>query len=729
MKSQANSLLHVAAGVLADIRLAYPQMRGLERDLLRLSSLVKNRGIGVFTLDLPLFDQYLLRGLEESILPDIRGFTPVSKRVRVPRFASGLWLMVFDKSGVLLPEPDVNAIMFLRQLFCVGKKIELPCSKARIQKTLEEYHNVESRLRSPTLGWELDELDDGNGVDLDFGQGLHHSSLPLCGDSSDTSTTDKERLSSLVNRLGHVCDLVATAIGDFDAYSFSEREFARGSGIGVRHGPGAVSDLKGGLFKYGGFPNWPDKLQRMFPLDAFGVLNASQLLEEDFRWPSSHEPPSRLIAVPKTAKGPRLIAAEPLAHQWCQQLMLEFLVQRMGKIFGRDFVTIKDQTPSQKMVISASMRNDLATLDLSSASDRLSCWAIERAWRKNMPFLRHVHACRTRWVRDDISHNGPIFRKLRKFATQGSALTFPMQSLFFLCCALAVLPRKRTLKEYRRCYGRSVRVFGDDIIVPKHGYADLVLLLHYLELKVNVDKSFHKGYFRESCGQDSYRGFDVTPVKSKSYRSDGPKAVASLVDTTNNLYLKGYWNAARNAESIQGDRLRRLPILGVRRGNYPSGCGDLGPLSGRRETCSSRPSDPTSPRGMDETDGQRLGHQAYWWSNRDCQSPLESLQALSAHFGEGQAYPEGTALGCSLYRVSFLGSRYDHLPHRWNDQLHRFEVRALSLRDRARRKPVDGLGCLLQYVTEAPRQSTQWTSGVNPRSELRNALRWVPCHS
>lgn len=723
MKSQANSLLQVAAGVLADIRLAYPQMRGLERDLLRLTSLVKDRGIGVFTLDLPLFDQLLLRGLEESVLPDTRGFKTVSKRVRVPRFASGLWLTVFDKSGVLLPEPDVNSIMFLRQLFCVGKKIELPCSYARTQKVLKEYHNVESGLRNPTLGWDLDQLDDGHGVDLDFGQDLHRDNLPLYSDTSNASTADQERLSGLVNRLGHVCDLVATAIGDFDAYSFSEREFARGSGIGVRHGPGAVSDQKGGLFKYGGFPNWPDKLQQMFPIDAFGVLNASQLLDEDFRWPSSHEPPSRLIAVPKTAKGPRLIAAEPMAHQWCQQLLLEFLVQRMGEIFGRDFVTIKDQSPSQKMVISASVSRNLATLDLSSASDRLSCWAIERAWRKNMPFLRYVHACRTRWVRDDLSHDGPIFRKLRKFATQGSALTFPMQSLFFLCCALAVLPKKRTLKEYKRCYGKSVRVFGDDLIVPKHGYADLVLLLHYLELKVNVDKSFHKGYFRESCGQDSYKGYDVTPVKSKSYRSDGPKAVASLVDTANNLFLKGYWNAARVAESIQGGRIKTLPIQRHRQQL-------VSPVGGPGNRNASRQIDqlglPTRASGNRDKEERRATSVREATRNSQSSPILNHSRYEQSGVRTTSSNLEGTALGYPLYRVSFVGSRTDHLPKRWNALLQRHEIRATTIRSIGRRKPVEGLGCLLQYVTEAPQLTTQWSSGVNPRPKVRNDLRWVP---
>lgn len=724
MKSQANSLLQVAVGLLTDVQLAYPQMRGLERDLLRLTSLVKDRGIGVFTLDLPCFDQLLLQGLEESRLPDVGGFTPVSKRVKVPRFASGLWLRVFDKSGVLLPEPDVNAIMFLRQIFCLGKKIELACTPKRIQKVLKEYHDVESAARAPTLGWDSDDLDNGIADSLDFGQGLHNTSLPLFGHHSDYSHDDQERLSGLVNRLGHVCDLVATAIGHFDAYEFSEFERQRGSGIGVRHGPGAVSDMKGGLFKYGGFPTWPEKLQAYFPYDAFGVLNADVLLEEDHAWPSSNEAPSRLIAVPKTAKGPRLIAAEPMAHQWCQQLMLKFLVERMSKIFGRDFVTIKDQGPSQKMVISASKSGDLATVDLSSASDRLTCWAIERAWRKNMPFLRHVHACRTRWVRDDLSHNGPIFRKLRKFATQGSALTFPMQSLFFLCCALAVLPQQRTLGEYRRKYRESVRVFGDDIIIPKHGYADLKLLLHYLGLKVNEEKSFSKGLFRESCGQDSYMGYDVTPIKSKSYRSDGPEAVASLVDTTNNLFLKGYWNASSAAESIHGWRdFKSLPVDQL----IPTGI-ESTRTSDRQGAAFGSPGflEVQVPgRVSRRVRVPRVSGNGYFWDLPDREATT-GVHAPRRGDWITVGYPAGTASGFPLKRISFSGSDCSHLKSRWNSQLQRLEVLSLTVRSRARRKPREGLGCLLQYYTEAPLPTTKWSSGVIPRSKLCKELRWVP---
>jgi hypothetical protein len=302
-------------------------------------------------------------------------------------------------------------------------------------------------------------------------------------------------------------------------------------------------------------------LQHYFPFDSYGVLNLNHFMERPY--PSPHEPPSKLMQVPKTAKAPRLIASEPTCHQWCQQLLARFVADRLEKIFRGDFVTIRDQAPSQRMVVAASMDRSLSTIDLSSASDRLSCWTVERVFRGNKLLLELLHAVRTRWTVDQVVPGEKNFLRLRKFATQGSALTFPIQSVVFLCCALAVLPRERSLEDYRRKWGRSVRVFGDDIIVPTDRYADITRLLHYLGLKVNMDKSFHIGHFRESCGMDAYRGYDVTPSKPKSVMSDTPTSWSAIIDYSNNLFLKGYWHASIALESTLPRRFRKgLPVVG-----------------------------------------------------------------------------------------------------------------------------------------------------------------------
>jgi len=575
MKSQEHVLLQVERGVLADVRAAYPQMGGLDKDLVRITSLVKNRGLGAFTLDLPNLDSLLLEGLEKGRLP-LQGpcSNARSKRIRVPKLFSGLWLRVFDNSGVLREDVDPTAIFFLRQLSCLGKRIEVRCSRQRLVNVSGEYHEIESRTRRPTLAWDCDTLDpDNRGHTVSFTDGMEHG-LPLFpGVFADSQ--EGRKLRRLLRNLTHVSAQVSAAMGNPDVAALSEGEGCdAGTVRWLRHGPGAVSDLKRVDDKFA-FPNWPEKLQHHFPFDQFGVLNAVHLL--DRAYPSCHEPPSKLMGVPKTAKAPRLIASEPTCHQWCQQLLAQLVVSRLQKVFGGDFVTIRDQEPSRRMVVSASLDRKLATLDLSSASDRLSCWVVERIFRGNKLFLELLHAVRTRWTVDQVIPGLRTPLVLRKFATQGSALTFPIQSVVFLCCCLAVMPRQPTLKDYRRKYGGSVRVFGDDLIVPRERYADLTNLLHYLGLKVNENKSFSSGFFRESCGQDSYKGYDVTPCRPKTVKSDTPSGWSAVNDYTNNLFLKGLWHAAKALESTLPDRLiRGVPVVGLH-------CG----IQGRTSFCGS----------------------------------------------------------------------------------------------------------------------------------------------
>jgi hypothetical protein len=106
-----------------------------------------------------------------------------------------------------------------------------------------------------------------------------------------------------------------------------------------------------------------------------------------------------------------------------------------------------------------------------------------------------------------------------------------------------------TWANIRRLRG-VVRVFGDDIIIPRYGYERLTRAMELLELKVNVAKSYKDGHFRESCGVDGFRGFDITPVKPKTLVADSPAACQAVVDTSNNLFNKGLWNASRTAEDL-----------------------------------------------------------------------------------------------------------------------------------------------------------------------------------
>nr|UJQ85485.1 MAG: hypothetical protein 3 [Leviviridae sp.] len=578
MKSPANAMLDIAVGILKDVQRAYPEYGGVVRDIERLSLLVRTRGLNVFTLDLPSLDGSLTKALEVGRL-DLGG--PVSKRAskktKVPRLFQGLWLRVFSRDSCLRDDVDINAVFFLRQLCCLGKKYFVECSKKRFENSLEEYYNVENSLPVPSLRWVDDELDpDDVAFDLHCGDllrdhGWFGESVSWDGTSFDAANHSSDW--TLVQRFQQNADCVAECLGEFDPTEFSGSiHEQRGRGIGHRHGRGAVSRLKGKFMKYD-FANWPEKLHGTFPYQLHGAIASA---------PSkamiNHEYPSELIAVPKTAKSPRLIACEPVEHQWCQQLTWTFIQERLQGLFGSNFIDFKDQEASRAMALRASLKRDLATVDLSSASDRLSCYVIERVFRRNPSLLRALHASRTRYVEDTLS-KPHRFLIPRKFASQGTAVTFPIQTIVFFIAALTsvgVTLRKPSdlycVRGFEGIVGRyrnRIRVFGDDIIIPTHGYAALVRLLTLLRLKVNEEKSFHRGYFREACGMDAYKGHCVTPVRPVSLSADGPTLRNSLVDFSNNLFNKGLWNAAESVRSTVGIRhpfWRRLPIVGRRSG-------------------------------------------------------------------------------------------------------------------------------------------------------------------
>lgn len=567
MKSQLHSLLHVTQGLHKDVRAAFPSLKGLELDFENLSFQCRSRGLTFFTLDLPNLDSMLLHGLENGRL-QLSGplSRRVSERVRVPRLYSGLWLRIFDTSGCLKADADVNAIAFLRQLSVLGKKLRVACSPDRIQSSMENYHDIERTLRRPTYRWDDDWVI--------FEQG---SDNPHLGDCSVAARTDdlfslqekeeKESVSAgdrrLLEQVQRVADFLSDSLGYLDPVIYSNDRDLECKGIGFRHGPGAVAS-RIRQWEKSHFRFWPTKLQGRFPYQFCG-RTANADLEE----PINHEIASRLMCAPKTAKGPRLIAAEPVEHQWCQQLILSWLASRFRELFRGDFIDLNNQKKSGRLVLEASRSRNLATVDLSDASDRLSCWTVERILRKNTSLLTALHAARTRYIRDDIS-SVPSFLKTKKFASQGTATTFPVMSFVMLCIALGACTEGDVSWQMLNKFRGKVQVFGDDIILPKYGYVRLCRVMTLLQLKVNSSKSYWLGHFRESCGVDGFNGYDVTPVKPKVIVADGPASCQAVVDTSNNLHLKGYWHAADSCRALLPSFVqRKLGIRGITDAGFP----------------------------------------------------------------------------------------------------------------------------------------------------------------
>ena len=491
----------------------------MNRDIDSLRRSVTSRGLGSFLLDLPLLDDTILSLLENGECRFSGHFHGrKSKRDRRPRFLWAFWSLVCDADGCLYEDPKPEAIVAIRQLACLFKKDLVVCSPDRLRKAIDEFHTIESEILPPVLDWASDSIDP--------------SKAPTFSESfRNVTPSDRTdyRYNQFLRRLDRVAGILISAFPLFDSMSNNDQS---GSGY-FKHGPGVVSNQRYGSYKYD-FASWSDKLEGVFPFDWCSGQSLGS-------FPSNRqESPGRLAAVPKTAKGPRLIASEPVEHQWCQQKIATWIDYHLRDTLSGKFIALHDQTLSQRMVAQASVDRSFCTIDLSSASDRISCRHMESLLRYNLPWLEASHAVRTRRIKD-----GVLTKKvydLRKFSTMGSALTFPMQCLFFLSVTLASCGAD-SVKSIQALVGK-VRVFGDDIIAPVEAYGSIVENLTLLGLKVNQKKSFHLGYFRESCGADYWRGFDITPVRPKTIGTDTPESTMATVDASNNFYKKLYWRTA-----------------------------------------------------------------------------------------------------------------------------------------------------------------------------------------
>jgi hypothetical protein len=276
-----------------------------------------------------------------------------------------------------------------------------------------------------------------------------------------------------------------------------------------------------------------------------------------------------MSAVPKDRKGPRLICAEPMANQWMQQAIRRWLEDSVKRTTLGRSIDFRSQEKSRHAALQGSASASFATLDLSEASDRLSYLLVKLVFEVHLSLWDAFDAVRTKVVEQSISYQSPRQIRLSKFSTMGSALTFPVQSIVFtLLCVWALRlteGREHDWRNWRADFDR-VRVFGDDLIVPNHAYEVTCQVLHLAGLRVNIRKSFNGKYFRESCGCDAFKGVDVTPPRlRKAYDGTG-SSTASLVEFSNNLFLKGFWRAA--------DKMTDLLPPAVKNGLWVSGPGE-----------------------------------------------------------------------------------------------------------------------------------------------------------
>jgi len=476
----------------------------------------EHEGIEYLTLSLPEIGKAFERSLDQGQVTDTL-LSLCGKKKGFPVFLRNFHLLVFKRDGgLLLDDPSVEAIQAIRQLTLMFGKVLLPCSDAREKKAFTDFIECEQSLR----------------------------------DSIYTLTSENLRK---FERIGSL--LFGDAFGRLD------RDVYDGNVV-PKHGPGSTAEKLLGNKKFMQ-TEWTDRLESVFPssenlIPSFRYIQSLDKLE----WlDPGLERPVRVVSVPKTVKTPRIIAIEPTCMQYMQQGLMELFVEYLESDFlVQGMIGFSDQEPNQLLAKEGSISGDLATLDLSEASDRVSLKLVTTLLSNYGHLLEAVLA--TRSVRADVPEHG--IQTLFKFASMGSALTFPMEEIVFLTIIFyaieSKLGRRLTRKSVLDMRDR-VRVYGDDIVVPVEIVPDVVFALESFGFKVNHSKSFWTGKFRESCGKEYYNGHDVTLCRVRellpAHRAD-VSGVISTVSFRNQAYWQGYWGTARYLDSVL-ERLIPLP--------------------------------------------------------------------------------------------------------------------------------------------------------------------------
>jgi len=482
----------------------------------------EHEGMSFLTITLPSFGKGFQKGLDQGIVARnmFEGFHFLHHG-GLPVFLQGFLELVFDRStGVLLDKPDIDAILAVRQLTLLFSKIQLPCSDTRVLDAMNGYVQCDAEVKT------ADALRDPSDVE------------------------DFRRMSAIL--FSSLFAKVEKSIYDGDHVP--------------KHGPGATADKLRGNAKYN-CRSWTDRLERYFHVGDFLFPSPLHFAEgyDDvhFAEPGS-EIPVKVITVPKTMKTPRIIAVEPTCMQYAQQAVLEQFVQGIEGSYLSDFIGFESQEPNQLLAQQGSRNGSLATLDLSEASDRVSNQLV-RAMLRNNPYLQGaIEACRSR--KADVPGHGVI--RLAKFASMGSALCFPIEAMVFLTLVFLGIEKATGHRFASRTdileYAGSVRIYGDDIIVPTDMVHAVVDSLEHFGAQVGASKSFWIGKFRESCGKEYYEGHDVSIVKVRrvfpSTRQHVPEVI-SIVSLRNQLYFAGLWRAVKWLDSRILKVLKYFPYV------------------------------------------------------------------------------------------------------------------------------------------------------------------------
>ena len=206
---------------------------------------------------------------------------------------------------------------------------------------------------------------------------------------------------------------------------------------------------------------------------------------------------NKFSTVPKDFRKVRTICKEPLGNMLLQRSFGLYIKDRLK----RENIYI-ETGQSDHVAVLQHDQDAWATIDQSDASDRISRALIKELldhnWFSTLDNIRSKYT-----IIDKKEH------LLEKFMTQGNGFTFELETLVFYAIGQAI-----SINRHKKT---PIFVYGDDMIVTKGIACDVVRYLPLFGLKVNTEKTFIRGDFKESCGFDILKGYKVRPYYLKEF--------------------------------------------------------------------------------------------------------------------------------------------------------------------------------------------------------------------
>lgn len=209
------------------------------------------------------------------------------------------------------------------------------------------------------------------------------------------------------------------------------------------------------------------------------------------------------FTVPKDSRTDRLCFKEPQANMFMQKGIGAMIRRRLR----RAGINLNDQSINQHMAGDYSN----CTIDLRNASNNIACSIVRDLLQFVPQWLFVLDTTRSSHVRTPSG-----WRELEMYSGMGNGFTFELESLIFYALCEGV---KQWLNEFstRKVLGK-VSVYGDDVICPAEMYPLVRLVFGQVGFRLNSDKSFADGRFRESCGSHYFDGANCTPIYVKAQR-------------------------------------------------------------------------------------------------------------------------------------------------------------------------------------------------------------------